>query len=136
MRKAILPLLAILACLTIAACGGSSKSSGTVKVEHPPKVTKASFDAQVGSLCQRANSAFNATKTKSGHVAVISHYLIVFRSVKVPSDLKATYTQYLGVLAQELAALKRGDLNQVFKLAHSKAKPLAQKLGATGCITS
>jgi hypothetical protein len=135
MRKGILPILAILACLAIAACGSSSKPSTTAKVQHPPPVTKASFDAEVGSLCQRANSAFGVAKTHSGQVAVISHYLTVFRSVKVPSQLKATYAKYLGVIAQELAALKRGDKNQVFQLAHSKAKPLARALGAKGCIT-
>jgi hypothetical protein len=40
------------------------------------------------------------------------------------------------VLSQELAALKRGNSAELFKLAHTKAKPLAQKLGATGCISS
>jgi hypothetical protein len=136
-RKAILSVLAIFGCLAIAACGGSSTTpSATVKAQGAPPLTKASFDAQVGSLCQRANSAFAAAKEKSGQVAVISHYLTVFHSVKVPSQLKATYTQYLGVLAQELAALRRGDTKQVFQLAHSKAKPLARKLGAKGCITA
>ena len=135
MRKGILPILPVLACLAIAACGSSSKSGTTAKVQHPPAVTKASFDVQVGSLCQRANSAFGAAKTHSGQVAVISHYLTVFHSVKVPSQLKATYAQYLGVIAQELAALKRGDNKQLNHLVVTQARPLAKKLGATGCVS-
>jgi hypothetical protein len=132
MRKAIVP---ILACLALAACGGSSSPGGTVRVVKPSGVTKTAFDAQVSSLCSRANSAFGAAKTNSGQVAVISHYLTVFHSVKAPSQLQSTYSQYLAVLAQELAALKQGDTKQLFQLAHNRAKPLAKKLGATGCIT-
>jgi hypothetical protein len=135
MRKGIPLVLVIAACLALAACGGSSKPGGTVKVARPSPVTKASFDTQVSSLCKRANDAFGVAKTNSGQVAVISHYLTVFHSVKAPSSLQSLYSQYLGVLAQELAALKQGDKKKLFQLAHNKARPLVQKLGATGCIS-
>lgn len=133
-RKGTLSVLLALTCLGIAACG-SSGSSSTVRVLRPSPVTKTSFDAQVGSLCGRANSAFGAAKGTKAQVAVISHYLAVFRSVKAPSQLKALYSQYLAVLTQELSALRRGDSAQLFSLARTRARPLARQLGATGCIT-
>jgi hypothetical protein len=133
MRKGILPVLVMFGCLAIAACGSSK--SPTVRVLQPAPVNKSTFTAQVSSLCQRANSAFGATKTTKGKVSIITHYLTVFHSVKTPSQLKSLYAQYLGVLSQELAALKRGDSKTLFHLAHTKARPLAIKLGAKGCVT-
>lgn len=137
-RKGIVPAVVVLACLLLAACGGSSSGSGSpgVHVTTSPQVTKSTFDTALGSLCSRANAAFAAAKGNKDQVSVISHYLVVFRSVKVPAQLQSLYSKYLDVLDQELAALKRGDSKQLFALAHNKAKPLAQQLGAKGCITS
>jgi hypothetical protein len=131
--KARLSVLLATTALAAAACGGGSNpGTGT---SQPAGVSKATFDAKVGSLCQRANDAFGAAKGTKAQASVIAHYLIVFRSVKVPSQLQGLYTRYLGVLAQELAALKQGDSNRLFQLAHTQARPLAKQLGATGCVT-
>lgn len=127
-----MPAAALLACLAIAGCGGSSAHSTTGSVP----VTKMGFDAQVGSLCVRANHAFAAAKTDRAKVAVISHYLTVFHSVKPPAGLQSLYTQYLDVLDQELAALKQGNQKRLFTLAVTKARPLALRLGANGCVSS
>jgi hypothetical protein len=133
-RKGFVPVVVALACLLLAACG-SSGSGGTVRVVHTPPATKATFAVALGSLCQKANNAFGVAKGNKDQVSVISHYLIVFRSLNVPANEKSLYDQYLGVLQQELAALKSGDSNKLFTLAHTKARPLAQQLGAKGCIT-
>jgi hypothetical protein len=132
-RKGIVPVVVVLACLLLAACGSSS--TPTVRVVRTPPATKAGFAVALGSLCTRANSAFGAAKGNKDQVSVISHYLIVFRSLNPPASEKSVYSQYLDVLAQELAALKRGDSSELFKLSRTKARPLAQQLAATGCIS-
>jgi hypothetical protein len=133
-RKGFVPVVVAFACLLLAACG-SSGPGGTVRVVHTPPPTKAGFAVALGSLCTRANSAFGVAKGNKDQVSVISHYLIVFRSLNPPASEKSVYSQYLGVLQQELAALKRGDSSELFKLSRTKARPLAQQLGATGCVT-
>jgi hypothetical protein len=52
-----------------------------------------------------------------------------------PGQLRTLYGQYVAVLQRELAALKKGNQNELFKLAHNDAKPLVKKIGATGCVT-
>ncbi|MFL5822262.1 MAG: hypothetical protein ACJ764_02345 [Solirubrobacteraceae bacterium] len=134
MPQRFLPALAVTAALVIAGCGGSSTHSTTTS--HAAAQARATFVAQLNSVCMRANAAFAAAHTHSGQVAVVSHYIHVFSSVFAPAELRALYAKYLAVLEQELAALKSGDTNALFALAHSKAKPLAKQLGAKGCITS
>ena len=129
-----MPAVVVLACLGIAACGGSGSSS-TVRVLRPTQATKASFVAQVNSICTRADNAFVAAKTPKGKVSVIQSYIGVFKGVKVPSDLQADYARYVSVLTQELADLKHNDSSGLVKLRDSQARPLAQKLGLTACIS-
>ena len=127
----------VIAALAMAGCGGSSKSGSTTSNTSNTSKTPAHavFVAQLNSTCTRANAAFSAAKTHSGQVAVISHYIEAFKSIHAPADVKSVYQQYISVLEQELAALKKGDTNALFQLAHSKAKPLVKQLGATGCVT-
>jgi hypothetical protein len=137
-RKGIVAVSVALACLGIAACG-SSKSSSTVgsgsttASTSPSAAAKASFDANLGAVCTRADNAFIAAHGNKSQAAVIARYLIVFRSVKAPSQLQSLYSRYLAVLGQELAALKRGDRAQLFKLVSTKAGPLVTAMGATRC---
>ena len=119
------------AALAMAGCGGSSTHSPTTS----NAAARAVFVAHVNSTCTRANAAFRAANTHSGQVAVISHYIQVFRSIPAPADVKPVYEKYIAVLEQELAALKKGDTNELFSLAHNKAKPLVKQLGAVGCVT-
>jgi hypothetical protein len=123
--------------LAVAGCGGSSKhpfasGTGTTSTAH----SRAAFIAQLNSLCTRANDAFSAAHNTQGQVAVVSHYVALFKAVPAPPQLRALYARYLLVLEKELADLKKGDSNGLFQLAHSQAKPLIKQIGATGCITS
>ena len=130
MPKLFLSALALCAALVIAGCGGSSHSTPTITTSG---ITKATFVAQLNSVCDRANGAFDKASSEKARVSVIDHYLVVFKSVGVPSDLKSAYSEYVNVLSQELAKLKTGDTAGLRALASTKARPLAVKLGATAC---
>jgi hypothetical protein len=123
------------AALAMGGCGGSS-SHKTTAAGAGTTTTPPTFVAQLDSVCTRADNAFAAAHTHKGQVAVVAHYLQIFHSLPAPARLRALYARYLGVLDQELIDLKRGDSAGLFQLAHSKAKPLAKQLGATGCVTS
>lgn len=116
-------------------CGGSSKSGGSGTGTTSSASSKAAFISQLNSLCKKANTAFSATHNVQGEVAVVSHYVSLFGALKPPSELSSLYTRYLAVLRRELAALKHGNQNELFKLAHSQAKPLVKQIGAFGCVT-
>jgi hypothetical protein len=133
-KKLFLPSLAV-AAIALAGCGGSAHNT-TPNPPKPPPVTKDSFDADLSSLCTRANNAFGAAHNVKGEVAVVSRYVALFASLKPPPQLQSLYAQYVAVLRKELAALKQGNQNELFKLAKNDAKPLVTKIGATGCVTS
>jgi hypothetical protein len=127
----------VLCCLALAACGGSSGSSSTSTSAGGTRSSTANiaFDAQVSSICRRANAAYIAAHGSAHQVAVIQRYLLVFRGVKAPAPLQSVYSRYLTVLAKELAALKRGDSAGLVKLRDTQAGPLVRQLGATGCYS-
>jgi hypothetical protein len=135
MRKGILPVLVLSACLAISACGGSSGSSSTgpgTSSTASPAAAKAAFDKQLSSLCRRANAAY-IKASKGAKAAVIQHYLALFKTVKAPPQLDSSYALYLAVIAKELRALKRGDTAALAKIRDTQAGPLVGQLGATGC---
>ena len=136
MRKGILPILVVSGCLAISACGGSSGSSSTSAGSGSTAgsaAAKATFVKQLNSLCRRANAAYIKASKQSGQVAVIQHYLTLFRKVKAPPQLDSSYALYLAVLGKELRALKRGDSKALGKIRDTEAGPLVGQLGATGC---
>jgi hypothetical protein len=124
------------AALVVAGCGSSQHSPASSAPTGTTPVTKAGFINQLSSLCTRANDAFSATHNLKGEVAVVSHYVALFGSLQPPAQFRSLYAKYVAVLQKELAALRQGNQNELFKLAHSQAKPLVKKIGATGCITS
>jgi hypothetical protein len=127
-------LLAV-AVVALAGCGSSSKPNTGPNPPKPAPVTKASFLASLNSLCIRADSAFAATHNVNGQTAVVSHYLVLFKSLRPPSQLQSLYSRYTTVLAHELGDLHKGNVNGLYALAHSQAKPLVQKIGAVHCVT-
>jgi hypothetical protein len=146
MRKWILPVLVVIACLGLAACGGSSGSGSTAArgsstaargsstaASGTSGVTEAAFRKQLSSICRRANAAYNKAPKQAGKVAVIQHYLDVFRAVKAPKLLDSPYALYLAVLAKELSDLKNGNAAGLAKVRDTQAGPLVRQLGATGC---
>jgi hypothetical protein len=132
--------MAIIACLGLAACGGSSSSSSTAgsgtnaenTITRAEVAARNHFLAQLNSACKRANAAYLKAKP-ANQPAVIQRYLGVFKSIKAPPLVKTTYSRYLGVLAKELAALKQGNPALLTKLRDTQAGPLVQQLGAKGC---
>lgn len=135
-KKRLLPLIAV-AGLAATGCGGSSNhgSSGTGTGTNSSASSRAGFIAQLNSLCNRANNAFSAAHSTQGQVAVVSRYVARFGSLKAPPELRGLYAQYVAVLEKELAALRQGDTQALFKLAHNQAKPLVKRIGAEGCVT-
>lgn len=141
-----LSVLAVIGALALAGCGGSSttttKSAATstapAKTSSSPSGTASShaLASRLSALCQAANTAFAAAPNGKEAAAIIAKFVIHVRSLKVPPQLQPTFSQYLSVIMKELKALEHGNQKAVFQLAHSKAKPLARKLGATGCVTS
>lgn len=125
--------------LAVAGCGGSSNhvSTGTGGGTGTTSTasSKAVFLAHLNSLCLRANNAFSAAHNLPGQVAVVSHYVALFGALQAPPNLRSEYAQYVVILQKELGDLKKGDTNGLFKLAHSQAKPLVKKIGATSCVT-
>jgi predicted small secreted protein len=139
MRKAILPVLVVIACLGLAACGGSSGSSSTTSSGGSQTsggasaFSPAAFRTQLSGICRRANAAYNKAPTQAKQVGVIQHYLGVFRALRAPKELDSAYALYLAVLAKELRDLKKGDAAGLAKVRDTQAGPLVRQLGATGC---
>jgi hypothetical protein len=133
-QKRSLPLLAV-AVLAVAGCGSSSKPNTTSNAAKPAPLTKATFVASLNSLCTRADSAFAAAHSLKGETAVVSHYLVLFKSLKPPPQLASLYSRYTAVIAHELTDIQKDNLNGLYALAHSQAKPLVKQIGAIHCIT-
>lgn len=127
--------VSIVVVLALTGCGGSSKhgSTGTGTNAAP---TRATFIAQLNSLCVRANNAYAAAPNTQGKVAVIARYVRLFAALQAPSQLKSLYARYVAVLGQELVQLRKGSINGLYNLAHNQARPLVTKIGATQCVTS
>ncbi len=122
--------------LAAAGCGGSSNGkSGSGTGTNSAASAKAAFVTQLDKLCTRADAAFSATHNVQGEESVVSHYVAEFSSLKPPAALSSLYARYVTVLGKELTALKQGNQNELFKLAHSQAKPLVKQMGAFGCVT-
>lgn len=143
MTTRFLTALVISAALALAGCGGSSKSSSTSSSTTSTATTGgsvtspavSSFTSTLGALCVRANNAFGNASGLKAQSAVVAHYVAKFRSLKPPPQLRALYAQYVSVLAQESAALKSGNTANLQQLVKTRARPLAKKLGALGCVT-
>jgi hypothetical protein len=123
--------------LAAAGCGGSSKagSGGSGTGTNSAASAKAAFVSRLDKLCTRADAAFSATHNLQGEEAVVSHYVTMFSALKAPAELSSLYARYVTVLGKELTALKQGNQNELFNLAHSQAKPLVKQMGAFGCVT-
>jgi hypothetical protein len=141
MAQRFLPTLVAAAALVLAGCGGSSPHKATSATTGSSATTHSTtapttFLGRLDSACTRANNAFAGVLTPNAQVAVVAHYLEIFHSLPAPARLQSVYARYLAVLDQELIDLKQGDSAGLFRLARTKARPLARQLGATGCITS
>ena len=123
MRTRLLPVLLIAVTLAVAACGGSAP------------LTKAQFDAKLGSACKTANAAFAKAATNKAKAAAIADFLTAAKGISAPSKLQTLYSRYLAVIAQEQKLQAQGNSNALFAIASKQARPLAQQMGATGCLT-
>jgi hypothetical protein len=136
-KSRVLAALVAIFALTAGGCGGSSTAGtgtgGTATTSAA--ASKAAFISRLDSLCTKADNAFSATHNLAGEVTVVSRYLAQFSALKAPPQLGVLYARYVAVLEKELAALRKGNQNELFKLAHSQAKPLVKQIGALGCVT-
>ena len=123
MRTRLLSALVISGALATAGCGGSSP------------VTKSGFDSALGAACAKANAAFAKATTNSAKAAAIGDFLATAKGIKAPSDLQTLYSRYVVVIAQEQKLQQQGNSNGLFAIASKQARPLAQQMGATRCLT-
>jgi hypothetical protein len=143
MTTRFLTALAVSGAVALAGCGSSSKTTSSTSSATSSKTTSASvtspttsaFLGTLGALCVHANAAFNNASGVKAQSAVVSRYVAKFRALKPPPQLRTLYSQYLGVLQLESAALKAGNTAGLQQLVTTRARPLAKKLGAAGCVT-
>jgi hypothetical protein len=131
--------------VAVAGCGGSSGAgtSSSTATSTPTTTTtstavipgKAAFDSKLGSACREANAAFGNASSSKAKATAIGHFLTAARSIKAPAALRPLYSRYLTVIQQELTLQQRGNSSGLFRVASSEARPLAQQLGATKCLT-
>jgi hypothetical protein len=66
---------------------------------------------------------------------VVARYLPRFAALRPPPALRTLYARYVDVLRLESDALRAGNTRVLTELVTTRARPLARRLGASGCIT-
>lgn len=138
MTSRLLRALVASVALALAGCGSSSKSPSTPSnsTSTATSGTSASaFLSQLDALCVRANTAYSNASGVKAQAAVVAHYVATFHSMTPPPQLRALYSHYVNVLELESAALRAGNRAGLNQLVTTRARPLAEKLGAKGCVT-
>ncbi len=120
-----LPALTVIVALALAGCGASS----------PKPPTTAAFRSSLSALCAQGNTAFNKVSGVKAKSAVVAQYVTKFEALRPSPQLSSLYSRYLAVLRQESAALTAGNAAALTQLVRTKAHPLAEQLGATGCVS-
>ena len=126
------PFLALVVALALSAAGcgsGGGTSSGTTALAG-------GFIAQLGAACRADVAGIKAApKTVAGEAPVQARFIKTLLAIKPTAALKTTFTQYVSLLQQNLAAFEHHDTAAGKRLRTEIAPALdkLRKAGVKGC---